>query len=239
MKLANISLKNNVKYNDRLNPIVWDGETLRPQVRKKLIEIAEAFVEFLEIDAATVEDYLVVGSIANYNWNKYSDIDLHILMDFQKAGDSCNEEITEEWLMAKRAVWIERFDIEIDGLKVEVGPQDVKVELVSEAVYSVLENSWVKKPTKKEPELDEKAYDKKLKEMIAKITKVLGNAKITSAEIKTLRDEIKDMRKSSLNTKGGNEFSTNNLVFKTLRNQGYIEKLSDLYDEKTSEELSL
>ena len=240
MKLADISLKKNVKYNEHLHPKVWDDkDKLKPEIRKKLIEIAEAFVEFLEVPASTVEDYLVVGSIANYNWNQYSDIDLHILMDFQKAGDSCNEEITEEWLMAKKALWIERFDIEVDGLPVEVGPQDISVKLNSAAVYSILENSWVKKPTRKEPELDENSYDKKLKEMLAKVEKAMG-PKSTSKEISELRQELKDMRQTSLNLKaGGTEFSTNNLVYKTLRNQGYVDKLKALQDEKQSEELSL
>ena len=239
MKLADISLNKNVKYNDTLHPKVWDkDQKLKPDVRKKLVEIAEAFVEFLEVDASTVEDYLVVGSCANYNWNQYSDIDLHILMDFQKAGDSCNEEITEEWLMAKKALWIERFDIEVDGLPVEVGPQDLAVKLNSSAVYSILENKWIKKPAHKAPELDEKGYDKKLKEMLAKIDKVLTKA-ATSDEIAELRQEMKDMRQASLNLNaGGTEFSTNNLVYKTLRNQGLVDKLKALQDEKMSAELS-
>lgn len=240
MKLANISLKKNVKYNDHLHPKVWSkDQKLKPEIRSKLVEIAEAFVEFLEIDAAAVEDYLVVGSIANYNWNEYSDIDLHILMDFKKAGESCNAEITEEWLMAKRALWLERYDISVDGLKVEVGPQDTAVELNSAAVYSVLENRWVKKPKQEEPEIDEKAYDKKLKEILAKIQKVLSKD-CTSDDLSALQDEIKDMRQQSLDLKkGGTEFSTNNLVYKTLRNQGYIDKIKDLKVDKISAELSL
>lgn len=239
MKLADISLNKNVKYNDKLHPKVWDAnQKLKPAVRKKLVEIAEAFVEFLEIDASTVEDYLVVGSIANYNWNQYSDIDLHILIDFQKASDSCNEEVTEEWLMAKKALWLERFDITVDGLKVEVGPQDVTVNLTSAAVYSILENRWIKKATHKEPELDQKAYDKKLKEMLDRAMKLLGKDS-TSEEIADFRQELRDMRQSSLNLKkGGNEFSTNNLVYKTLRNQGIVDKLKELQDKKMSEELS-
>ena len=240
MKLENISLKKNVKYNDHLHPKVWDdNDKLRPEIRKKLVEIAESFVEFLEIDASTVEDYLLVGSVANYNWNKYSDIDLHVLIDFKKAGDSCNAEITEDWLLAKKALWVERFDIKVDGLPVEVGPQDITVKLTSSAVYSILESKWIKKPVKKTPELDEGGYDKKLKQMLAKIDKVLRKD-ASSAEISDLRQEIKDMRQASLNLKdGGTEFSNNNLVYKTLRNQGLVDKLKELQDEKQSEELSL
>lgn len=236
MKLANIALNKNVEFHDRLHPKVWDGEKLRPQVRAKLVEIAEKFIEFLEIPESAVEDYLVVGSIANYNWNKYSDIDLHVLMDFKKVGETCNEELVEEYLMAKRALWLEKYDIEIDGLKVEVGPQDTAVDLTSAAVYSILENKWLKKASKKEPELDEKAFDKKVKELIKKIDKTL-KGDYSSDDLSALRDEIKGMRRATLD--GGTEFDTDNLVYKALRNQGYIEKIEKLRDEKTSEELSL
>lgn len=240
MKLSNISLKKNVKYHDHLHPKVWTADQkLKPEVRKKLVEIAEAFVEFLEVDASTVEDYLVVGSIANYNWNDYSDVDLHILMDYKKAGETCSEEITEEWLMAKRALWIERYDITIDGLNVEVGPQDVASELNSSAVFSILENRWLKKPKMEEPKIDEKAYDAKLKEMLGKINKVLSKD-ATSDELEKLQEEIRTMRQQSLNMKtGGTEFSVNNLVFKTLRNQGYIDRIKEMKVDKKSEELSL
>jgi hypothetical protein len=239
MKLANLSLNHNVKYNDHLNPTVWDDkQRLRPAVRKKLVEIAEKFVEFLEIDASAVEDYHLVGSIANYNWNKYSDMDLHVLIDYIKVGDTCDGEIVEDWLMAKRALWIEKYDIEVEGITVEVGPQDIATELNSSAVYSVLENAWVKLPKKETPALDEKAYDKKLAEMVKKINAVISKD-ASSEEIKALREEIKAMRQASLDLKSGKtEFSVNNLVFKALRNQGYLEKIKDLEEEKTSEELS-
>jgi hypothetical protein len=240
MKLSDISLKNNVKYNDSLNPKIWDeNNKLRTEIRTKLIEIAEKFVEFLEIDESAVEDYYLVGSIANYNWNKYSDIDLHVLMDYNKVAATCNGEIVEEFLFAKRAVWLDRFDIEIEGLDVEIGPQSTETELTSEAVYSILENKWIKKPVKKEPEIDTAKYDAKLKEVLKKIETVLASNP-DSKQLDALSEFIKEMRHDSLNlTKGGTEFSINNLVFKTLRNQGYIDKIKDLRDKKTSEELSL
>lgn len=238
MKLTNISLKKNVKYNDHLHPKLWDAkEKLKPEVRKKLIEIAEKFVEVMEVPPAAVEDYLIVGSAVNFNWNQYSDIDLHILMDFKKVAECCDDELVEEYLMAKKAIWNSTYDIEIDGLKVEVGPQDIIVKLKSDGVYSLLENDWVSKPKQKEPELDEPAFDAKVKEMVAKIEKVLKPS-ATSADIEKVRDEIKAMRKTSLGP-SGNEFSTNNLVFKALRNQGLIDKLKKLEAEKTSDELSL
>lgn len=238
MKLADISLAKNVKFNDRLHPKVWDeNDKMRPQVRAKLIEIAEKFVEYMEIDESAVEDYLMVGSAANYNWNQYSDIDLHILMDFKKVAETCNDELVEEFLMGKKALWNQTYDIEIEGLKVEVGPQDVIVELISAGVYSLLENDWVSKPEKHSPEIDQKAFDDKVKEMVTKIGKVL-KPNASSEEIEKVREEIKAMRKTSLG-KGSNEFSVNNLVFKALRNQGLVDKLKELNIDKTSEELSL
>ncbi len=240
MKLADISLSKNVKFNDKLNPTIWNPDnTMKKDVRKKLSEIGEAFMEYMELDLSLVEDYLVVGSMANYNWNQYSDIDLHILMDFQKVGESCNEELVEEYLMSKRAMWILKHDITIHGIQVEVGPQDTTVKLNSAAVFSVLENKWLKMPKKEEPKIDEDSYDKKLKSMVGKIDKVLSG-EYTADELEKLQDEISAMRQSSLDLgKGGTEFSVNNLVFKTLRNQGLIDKIKELKVEKRSEELSL
>lgn len=236
MKLANLSLQKNVKYNNTLHPKIWDGERLKRDVRKKLIEIAESFVEFIGVKPSVVEDYIIVGSSANYNWNEYSDIDLHVVMDFSAVAETCNDEIVEEYLRDKRELWLKRFDIDIDGVKVEVSPQDINAELESSAVYSVLENRWIKKPKVNEPDINQEAYEKKLKDILERVSNLLKN-KPKSEDIDNLLDEIKKMRRSSLAS--GGEFAVNNLVFKTLRNQGVIEKLSKMRDDKKSEELSL
>ena len=72
---------------DSLNPKIWDdvdGQyTMKPEIREKLLEIAEEFVSFLGIDIF-VQDVTMTGSLANYNWSEFSDVDLHIMYDFKE-----------------------------------------------------------------------------------------------------------------------------------------------------------
>lgn len=54
---------------------------LKDEIREKLLEISNDFLNFIEINFF-VYDIVLTGSLANYNWSKYSDVDLHILIDF-------------------------------------------------------------------------------------------------------------------------------------------------------------
>ena len=54
-----------VTVNRKLNPKIWDGDDLKPEVRAKLIEIARAFEDFVGIDL-DITDYSITGSNANY-----------------------------------------------------------------------------------------------------------------------------------------------------------------------------
>ena len=56
-----------VTVNKQLNPKIWPEGKLDPEVRDKLIKIAQAFEEFLGVDLP-VKDYTITGSNANYTW---------------------------------------------------------------------------------------------------------------------------------------------------------------------------
>lgn len=235
MKLADLALAKNVQYNDTLNPKLWDGDKLRKNVRQQLIKIGEKFFEELEVDPTALLDYYLVGSAANYNWSKYSDVDLHVLLDYDIVGQTCNDQLVEDFLFAKRAVWLGKYDLSVEGMQVEVGPQSKDAQLESKAVYSLLENNWVKKPVKSTPKIDEDRYDAKVEEMKKLIDSVCKPG-TSSEEVEKVREKLKAMRKAGL-AKGG-EFNADNLVYKSLRNQGYLDKLEKLERAKVSDELS-
>ncbi|NIQ13237.1 MAG: hypothetical protein GTO02_02140, partial [Candidatus Dadabacteria bacterium] len=91
----------NVK--DNLNPNIWlPNGKLRPIVKDKLTNISHDFKEFLDIPWVNVKDVTITGSLANYNWSKYSDIDLHIIIDYDEVGDDSDELITN-YLSAKKS----------------------------------------------------------------------------------------------------------------------------------------
>ncbi len=72
---------------------------------------------------ALMEDLRFTGSLANYNWSKYSDIDLHIVVDFSKIDE--NTELVKDFLMRPGWRWNELHDITIYGHEVEIYVENV------------------------------------------------------------------------------------------------------------------
>ena len=127
---------------DRLNEQVWlSPEQLRPEISVKLLEIAKNFLEGVGLDSIVIADITFTGSLANYNWSDYSDIDLHILVDFDQIDE--NTELVQEFFRGKIGVWNRMHDIRIYDHEVEIYVQDEKEKHVSSGVYSVMRDRWL------------------------------------------------------------------------------------------------
>ena len=96
-------MNNVVTINDTLKSNFWANGALDPAVSQKLIEIATKFFDDLNLEDASLEDITFTGSLANYNWTRYSDIDLHLLVDFSKIDD--NNDLVREFFNAKTSLW--------------------------------------------------------------------------------------------------------------------------------------
>lgn len=227
-----------VEYHDTLNPMLWsqDGDeyTLKPQVHKVLLQAGEAFVDFLKVPNVEVLDITLTGSCANYNWTKSSDIDLHVVVDLKQAEAEYGK-IIKEYFDAKKQVWNDLHDISIKGIPVEFYVQDENEKHYSTGVFSLKNDGWVIKPEHKEPDIDDSAVGEKAVEIMKMIDDVMDSNKASAVE--KVMDKIKKLRKSGLEEAG--EFSTGNLVFKVLRNNGYLEKLTDLKTKTFDRELSV
>ena len=73
--------------NDTLKKEIWQGahgEDINPEVSRNLIQVAQDFFDGLKLEGIVVDDITFTGSLANYNYTKFSDIDLHLLVDFSK-----------------------------------------------------------------------------------------------------------------------------------------------------------
>ena len=98
---------------DDLNPKLWNNFELDGEVREKLIKIAQDFYISTELKA-DVKDIILTGSLSNYNWSeKYSDYDLHILIDFDDVDD--NVELVKKFTDAAKKNWNDEHDIKIKG----------------------------------------------------------------------------------------------------------------------------
>lgn len=223
-----------IEYHDKLNPNLWDNFNLKSDVKDHFIEIANLFFKFLKVDWVDVEDIVLTGSSANYNYTKHSDIDIHLIVDFEKVHKNCP--LVDEYFLSKKSLFGKKHDITIKGQPVELYVEDIKNPGISSGVYSLLKNKWIKKPEYKSISLDDNAVKQKFNAYRDNIAEIMKN-KENIEEAENILEKIRKMRKSGLEKAG--EFSVENIVFKLLRNGGYIDRVKDFIDSNEDEELSL
>ncbi len=181
------SILSSFHLKDKLNPKIWvlpneramsdpkgQMETMRPKVRERLIDIADEFIDFLGVDVI-VSDVMMTGSLANYNWSQFSDIDLHIIVDFEQFSDR-ELPLYEELFKLKKTLFNDKHDIKIYGYDVELYVQnDVEVHF-SSGEYSVLFDEWKNKPKKEKVKIDTELIQNKSKHWMKIIDEVIDNS---------------------------------------------------------------
>jgi len=228
------------KVKNTLNPKIFDSDQkIHSEIRTRLLMIADDFFDTLELPWVDVTDITLTGSLANYNWSKFSDVDLHIIIDYKEVDE--NESLVSEYLAAKKNIWNETHDIKIKGYDVELYAQDMNEPHVSTGVYSIMWDDWLVKPEKGSPKIDSKKVKQKASSIINSYDSLLetfyeGEYDKVIRRINTTRQKIKKMRQTGLDREG--EYSYENITFKVLRRVGLLDKLADLetlaYDKSLS-----
>lgn len=223
-----------------LNPKFWDDGHLDTRIRLRLLDIADDFFHFLDVDWVEPEDIIITGSLANYNWNKkYSDIDLHILIDYEDVDERVD--FVREYFTMKKNEWNEKHkSLRIFGFPVEVYVQDANEPHASSGVYSVDRDKWLT-----EPDLDNlrsgKVDKRHVREMVSTYMNKIDDLvdiykrrkddeyemRKVSEDAARMFDEIKKTRKDDL-ARYGREMCDGNIIFKALRRSDYIGKLIKL-----------
>jgi hypothetical protein len=234
---------------DELQPDIWEDERLQPEVEARLIEIARDFIDSIEeskdIGAPiTIEDIRLTGSLANYNWSKYSDVDLHIVVDFSKINEDTG--LVKAFFDEVRMRWNDKHDIKIHGFEVEIYVENVNEEHKSSGIYSLGADSWsagddageywtdwLVKPTPSDAQIDFDTAEKKVKDYVERTESIekdmIGKRKDYEQAIRTVdrvKQKIRDMRQAGLESEEA-EFSAENIAFKMLRRDGILGRLSD------------
>ena len=235
------SILSSFRLQKELNPKIWESsDKMSPKVRDRLLDIAYEFIEFLGVDVV-ISDVVMTGSLANYNWSRFSDVDLHLIADFEQFSEK-ELPLYEELFRLKKTLFNDKHDITIYGYDVELYVQNDVESHFSSGEYSVLFDEWKNKPKKEKVKIDTELIKNKSEHWMKIIDEVINNSDDKSFEsgvqsIDKVKDKLKKYRTAGL--EGGGEMSDENLVFKVLRRNGYIQKLFDFRNEYQDKKLSL
>jgi hypothetical protein len=222
-----------INLHSKLNPLLWDGSDLRPQIRLKLLDIAHEFIKYIKLDSLPLRDIVITGSNTALTYTKYSDLDLHLVIDMTAM--NAPREVIEQMFDAKRRLWNTTYDITVKGIKVEIYVEHSE-EHVEGTAYSILNDQWLERTLKEPRKINTRAVQAKYHSIVRNIKRVLDRAQSVE-DLKTVMDQLKTFRQAGLDRYG--EFSTENLVFKSLRNAGWIEQIAQRRQQLTNKELSL
>jgi len=229
---------------DSLNPEIFnDNSKMKKEVRKSLLEMAENFYDFLQFDwlAEKYSDVWLVGSMASYNWSeKYSDIDVHLIMDLSLISNHIDLLKSDLW--ASKTLYNDEHDLTVKNYNVELYMQDINEKIESNGIFSILKQTWIKKPVKLEHiNTNQKRVsyyvgmiEKRMEEAIKQFR--LGNYDEARSLNSDILEDVMNLRKEGL-AEGG-EFSDKNIAYKSLRRDGTMDKLNRLdilaFDKKVS-----
>ena len=225
-----------LRYNSKLNPKIWDGVALKKEVATKLKLIASKWADFAKIPNNAIKDIILVGGNANFNYTRYSDIDLHLVVDKDEIADC--PDLLDDYLTDKKQMWALTHNIKIKGLPVELYAQDISDTYPkNQGVYSIKSSKWLIQPTKEDIDFSsDKLLIQKTQELMKRIDYLIDN-NADEDELEKIKKRLREMRASGIQR--GGEWSRENLIFKELRNKGYVKKIIDYIRRSQDDKLSL
>ena len=229
-----ISLKS-FEIQDELNPKFWINNKINSRVRLKLMDLADEFYDSLNIKWVKPKDIVLTGSIANYNWSKYSDVDVHILVDYKEVWEKTD--FVKDYFDSKKQLWSEEHDtLKIYGFPVEMYVEDSNVKNPNSGIYSLNKNKWIVEPNDfQDAELNEEFIKNTSAKLMTEIDDIESDLKtekdnhkleVLSTKMKKLFDKLVKQRKESLEKHG--EMGTYNIIWKVLRRSGYLDKIWEI-----------
>lgn len=226
---------NEYETQSTLNPKLWDGTRLKPKLDKKFIRIAKAFYDFLEIDTPIL-DVILIGSNANYNWTEHSDIDLHVVIDYQAVNK--NLHLVKNYMMSKKSLWNANYPLTYQGMPIELYAQDWNDKLHSTVgQYSLAKGKWIKQPSSKTVSIDDDIIDEKAAPIEYEIDELKPTDPKLRVKIENILLRLRTMRQTGLEAEG--EYSVENLAYKKIRNSGRLERVKELLRKSTMTSLAL
>ena len=232
LELEKFKIEDAINFHDEYNPLLFDGDKLKPVIKRQLNIITDDFIEYMGIPDLAVEDVIITGSNVAYTYTPHSDVDLHLLVDFSALP---NSDVYKELFNSKKSLYNDTYEITIRDIPVEVYVQDTAQSHTSLGEYSLYKDMFTRVPTKKRANLDEISAEAKFERLEELCIEGLKSKDIE--KVNNVLSIIKRYRQAGLDNKG--EFGPENLAFKAIRSKGYFQALFSLRNKLRAEQLSL
>lgn len=212
------------QYFDNADADDASNARLKPDLRDRLLKIANDFYAGTGFKAR-IKDIILTGSAANYNWHAQSDLDVHVVIDY--AEENADTELVSNAAYAMKWQWNEQHDIVIDGHSVEMYIQNAAEPHTASGVYSILNDAWIVVPKQRQITVNADAINAKasaLRSQFKALQERFDDGEVSEELLKAVQDcryRMLRLRRDDFEA-GGDEFSTGNLAFKQLRNDGTI-----------------
>lgn len=233
----------NLEIHDKLNDKIWlNNSTINPKVRKAILMIVKEYIRFLNLPNLKIKDIVFTGSLANKNYTNASDIDVHIITNYNDI--DTNNELLLDYFKNKKNVWTDKYDLTIYGYPVELFIQDDGQVKDWTAMYSLVDNKWIQQPElESKTSIDKKTIKDKAIDLINKIEGIENSFK-NGKDHKEILDNIekiydKIIKLRAVGLPNGGEMSNENLIFKILRTGGFFEKLESIKKDIYKQDLTL
>lgn len=240
MTLLSLKEYANLEQHNTLNPVLWreDG-TILPDVEAHVKMIMADFISFLKISKDSVIDTYLTGSNCNYIYSKLSDLDCHLMVRFDPEAKNATGQTQQDIFNVYRNEYNSSHKLTIHGVPIEVYVAPISDHITSDAgVYALNAHKWINKPVQGEPIVyDKKTIEAKAKPLRMAIKSLISSDTSKQSDVSAIKSKVWQMRAAGLQRSG--ETSVENLAFKVLRNQGWIEKLLAFEKKLSDKGLSL
>lgn len=234
-------VEEDIEKHEELNPLLFEDNKLKKEVVERALAVADELVKMLEENNVQfkLKDLILTGSNASYNYTKDSDIDLHLVADLSEFEDP--DGLYPIIYQAYKSAFNKKYEIDFYGIPVEVYIECDNTPLVSNGIYSVLNNEWVKEPEQVSiPDVDMDAIKKAIEPWEERYNKLVNDIEAGKLKDETEIDSfVNDLYETRAEGLKEGEYAEGNLIFKEMRNKGYLDNLKDLRDKVIGDKLTL
>ena len=143
---------------------------------------------------SAIKDVTLTGGNANYNYTKFSDIDLHLIVD--KEAIDCPS-VLDEYLQKK--LWALTHDVTVKGQPEELYAQDYRDKWKpGQGIYSMKQQKWLQKPTPYKIDRRHPEVVRKTKELMYQIDALIDSNSDDVKAFKNIKGRLKGMRSSAI-----------------------------------------